>query len=510
MTNSHKSTGPIAGAAGEDPLGWLFALDVAAGGLERQIYRNILTAILDRRLPPGARLPASRALAASLGVSRGTVVAAFDQLVAEGYLEARTGRGTRVAALPADLLRPAAGSGAAAEPGPVASQRAADFARAKTRGGIEPRCFQAGMPSIEDFPRREWSRCLAARARTIRAGDMTYDNAAGLLVLRRAIAAHLNRARGVVAEPDQVVVIPSAQAGFMISALTTTDPGEVIAMEDPGYHNARTVFLGAGARIAPVRVDAEGIDVADLARVGSFRLVAVTPSHQYPTGVTMSLERRLRLLDLARARGAFVLEDDYDSEFRYAERPIASLQGIDGGRNVIYLGTFSKSLAPGVRVAYLVLPGALAETVARAAPGIGQVVSGPVQAALADFINEGYLAAHIGRMRVIYAAKRDALVAALRASLPRSCTVPMPRGGLQLLVGLPDEADDAGICARLAAIGIDARPLSALCVRSRGRGLFLGFALPRIEEIAPAARRLAAVVVEALAARSPRGRASSP
>ncbi|HET7714563.1 MAG TPA: PLP-dependent aminotransferase family protein, partial [Bauldia sp.] len=410
------------------------------------------------------------------------------------YLEARTGRGTAVAALPEELLKAPGEAVGKSRRVPSTSRRAADFARARTRGGLEPRCFQPGMPSIDDFPRKEWSRCLAARARTLRAADMTYESAAGLPILREAIASYLNRARGVVAGPHQVVVVPSSQAGFATAAFCLAEPGEVIAMEDPGYHNARTVFIGAGAAVAPVPVDDEGIDVVALAAVPGFRMVAVTPSHQYPTGVTMSLERRLRLLDLVSSRGAFVLEDDYDSEFRYAERPIASLQGLDGGRNVIYLGTFSKSLAPGIRVAYLVLPESIAETVALAAPAIGQIVSGPVQSALADFINEGYLAAHVGRMRPLYAEKSRILAETLREHLPEGCTVPSPRGGLQLLVRLPETADDATICARLDAAGINTRPLSVLSVKAGGKGLFLGFALPRVEEIAPAAKRLSAIV----------------
>ena len=207
-----------------EDLGWLFVLEPERGGLERQIYRQVLAAILDRRLSPGTRLPATRVLAARLGVSRGTVVAAFDQLVAEGYLEARTGRGTAVAALPEELLRAPGESRGETRRIPLPSTRAADFARARTRGGLEPRCFQAGMPSIDDFPRKEWARCLAARARTIRAVDMTYENGAGLPVLREAIAAYLNRARGVVAHPDQVVVIPSSQAGFAIVALCVDRP----------------------------------------------------------------------------------------------------------------------------------------------------------------------------------------------------------------------------------------------------------------------------------------------
>jgi GntR family transcriptional regulator/MocR family aminotransferase len=290
-----------------------------------------------------------------------------------------------------------------------------------------------------------------------------------------------------------VVIVPSAQAAFATAAICTTDPGEVIAMEDPGYHNARHLFAAAGAVIAPVGVDDAGIDVDALARLDDFRLVAVTPSHQYPTGATMSLERRLRLLDIARQRRAFVLEDDYDSEFRYAEKPIASLQGIDGGRNVIYVGTFSKALAPGIRAAFLVAPRSLAPILAKACAGIGQVVSGPVQAALADFINEGYLAAHVGRMRGAYAAKRDMLVDTLTESLP-GLTVKAPRGGLQLMLTLPDTVDDTAVAAALADNGIAARAVSTLSIKATARGLLLGFAMPRLEEIAPAARRLAGIL----------------
>ncbi|MCB1496996.1 MAG: PLP-dependent aminotransferase family protein [Bauldia sp.] len=477
-----------------DDLAWLFDPPPAGGGLERQIYRRIRSAVLERRLRPGTRLPASRRLAVDLGVSRGTVVAAYDQLIAEGYLEACTGRGTAVTALPDAMLGAPDAATAESTTAPASSTRAASFRMPAIGGGLDASCFPPGVPSLDTFPKREWSRCLAARARRLRAADMTYDNAAGLPILRETLIGHLNPARGVVAEPDQVIIVPSAQAAFDAAAICTTEPGDLIAVEDPGYPHAREVLAAAGGVLAPVPVDADGIEVAALTRLKRFRLVAVTPSHQYPTGVTMSLERRLRLLDLARERGAFILEDDYDSEFRYAERPIASLQGIDGGRTVIYVGTFSKSLAPGIRVAYLIAPPSLATTLARIVVGKGQVVAGVVQAALADFIAEGYLAAHIGRMRAIYAAKRDALVEALRANLPSEIRVEPPRGGLQLLLRLPDRTDDKAIVHELAAAGIEARALSRQSLRATGRGLLLGYAIAPLDAIAPAAKQLAAIV----------------
>jgi GntR family transcriptional regulator/MocR family aminotransferase len=214
----------------------------------------------------------------------------------------------------------------------------------------------------------------------------------------------------------------------------------------------------------------------------------------------MSMDRRLRLLDLVRSRKAYVLEDDYDSEFRYFERPIASLQGLDGGANVIYLGTFSKALAPGLRTAYLVLPPTLVDAARICAPGLGQSVATPLQAALADFIDEGYLAAHIGRMRNLYAEKSHVLSSTLKRELHGDCIVPAPRGGLQLLVRLPEMADDEVLVERLGKAGIEAQSLTSLSMAPHGKGLLLGFAGPRVQEIAPAVRRLANIVNRHVAA----------
>ncbi len=475
--------------SGSDDYAWAFPFDPTAGNRERQIYRGLRDAILARRLAPGARLPATRRMAERLGVSRGTVVAAYEQLAAEGYLDARTGRGTIVAAMSDVALK-----SLPTTEGPAPSARAETFGRAAANNPPWPRCFRPGLPSLADFPQKEWSRCLAARARTLRRDDLSYHHADGLPLLQEALAGHLNRARGVVADPGQIVIVPSAQAAFDAIVLCCTDPGDTVAVEDPGYPGARHVFAAAAANVAPVPVDNEGLVAAALEGVERLRLIAVTPSHHYPTGVTMTLRRRLALLEAARRRGAVVLEDDYDSEFRYAERPIASLQGIDGGRHVVYVGTFSKLLAPGIRIAFIVAPPRLAARMADITAALGQVVSHHVQAAVADFINEGYLAAHVGRTRPLYAAKRDALVAALRTHLPEGATVAAPRGGLQLLVRLPDHVDDLRLVEDLADADLAAVPLSPICVETPRPGLLLGFALPHLEEIAPAAQRLAAIV----------------
>ena len=279
-------------------IDWLLGFDLAAGGLERQIYRGLRDAVLGKRFKPGTRLPATRALAADLGVSRGTVVAAFEQLAAEGYLTARTGRGTVVASLPDQAPRSDFGGRSPRSMAePAWSLRARKFGEAASSSPPFPRCFRSGMPSLDDFPRREWSRCLAARARAIRVDDMTYQNATGLPLLQEALANHLNRTRGVVADADQIVVVPSAQAAFDAIAVCVTDPGDRVAVEDPGYPDAINVFRATGAEVAPVPVDESGMIVARLAKLRRLRLIMVTPSHQYPTGVTMTLARRLALLD---------------------------------------------------------------------------------------------------------------------------------------------------------------------------------------------------------------------
>jgi GntR family transcriptional regulator/MocR family aminotransferase len=458
---------------------WL-ALDRAAGDLEGQIYRSLRDRILDGRLTAPQSLPPSRALAAALGVARSTVVNAYDRLKAEGYLEGRPGSATRVAAVVPRPTAPAAAAAIAPAPG----------------AGAPRHRFSPGVPDLGSFPYADWAACLRAAARSVRAADLGYAGTAGLPELRAAIVDHVAAMRGVSATPERVLVLPSTRAAVDLLARVLLPPGGTVWMEEPGYASARAVFQAAGARLVPVACDAQGIDVAAAAGAPLPGLIYTTPSHQYPTGVTMTLPRRLALLDLARISGAVVVEDDYDSEFHYAGRPIAALQGIDRAGVVVYLGTFSKTLAPGLRVAYLIAPPALLPTLAEAHRRGGAAVSGHVQAALARFMRDGRLRAHLRRMIPAYAERRAAVTTALEARLGHLLTTgPTAEGGLQLASWFRDPAtDDAAAARRLAAEGYGPEPMSGFHLGPPRPGLLFGIADVDPARIDAAMARIAAVL----------------
>lgn len=480
------------------PAGWL-AVDRSAGDLEGQIHRAVRERVLAGALAPGSRLPSSRALAGALGVARSTVVGAYDRLRAEGFLEAATGSSTRVAAalpaLPALPVPPRPPLQAAPVAAAVARHRVAVPPPPPAGGAFRP-----GIPDLGAFPHAIWARCLAARARSLRVHDLGYGSPAGIPELRRAILAHVSAARGVAAGEDQVVVVPSTSAALDLVARLLLRPGErggdVAWMEEPGYPTAQAVLRGAGARLVPVPCDAEGMDVARAPRGGGApRLVYVTPSHQCPTGVAMGLARRMALLGAAAACGAVVLEDDYDSEFQHGSRPIASLQGIDRHGSVAYLGTFSKVLAPGLRVAYAVLPPWLVADAADAVRLRGAAVPVHVQAALADFIAEGHLRAHVRRMGAAYAARMAAMAEALRRRCGHLLEVGCGGGGLQLLARFRDPgADDDAAARALGEAGIAVQPLSGSCIGPPQAGLLFGIACVEAERAAVAAEQIAAVL----------------
>ncbi|KAA1182555.1 PLP-dependent aminotransferase family protein [Rhizobium tropici] len=442
------------------------ALDRSSGDLEGQVYRLMRDRILHGQMPAGQRVPSTRTMALSLGVARSTVVNAYDRLKAEGYLQSATGAATRVAAFPSPPL-----SGQAAAPLPN-QPRVTEF---KTGGLFEP-----GVPDVSVFPHAAWARCLGARGRSLRVHDLGYRDHGGVRELREAILDHIAATRGVIARPEQVVIVPSTGAaiGLLASALIRAgDPGgDVVWMEDPGYASAQAILRMAGANLVPVPCDAEGIDIAR--GVGpSPRLIYVTPSHQYPTGVTMSLPRRLALLEFARVNGAIVLEDDYDSEFQYASRPIAALQGIDRGEVVAYVGTFSKTLAPGLRVAYAVVPSRLVAATEAAQRLRGTVVPVHIQAALADFMREGRFRAHLRQMNAIYAERMAATVSALDHYCGAWLEVGAGGGGLQLASWFRDtKTDDVAVARIINANGFAVRPISALYLGPARPGLLLGIA----------------------------------
>ncbi|WP_220790487.1 MocR-like pyridoxine biosynthesis transcription factor PdxR [Gluconacetobacter asukensis] len=457
------------------PPAWL-VLTPESGPLESQIHRAIRERVLAGQLAAGDRLPSSRALARALGVARSTIVLAYDRLRAEGFLDARAGSATRVASLPSPPLH---GHNA---PPPSPPPGMPD---------IVLDALRPGLPDLASFPHAAWARCLGARARAGRLIDLGYGGrAAGAPELRAAILSHVRATRGVVATPDQVVIVPSiriaVEAIARIALSTAANP--VAWVEEPGYIPIHTILKAAGARLVPLPCDSEGMDVTH-APGPPPRLICVTPSHQYPTGADMSLRRRLAVLGHAHASGAVVLEDDYDSEFQYDTRPVAALQGIDRTGSVAYLGTFSKILAPGLRVAYAVLPPRLVAPLTDFLSGRGIAVPIHLQLALADFITDGHLRAHIRRMNTLYADRMAGALAALRHHCD-TVLIPGPgTGGLQLAARFTDPTrDDRAIARRLWSQGLGVRPLSDYHLGPAQPGLLLGIASATPEAMDRAAR----------------------
>jgi len=477
--------------------------------LQRQLYDQIREVILAGRLTPGARLPSSRDLAVELGCSRNTVVSAFEQLFSEGYLEGQVGAGTYVSkVLPEELLgpgetttqaygaRPAKCAGARADARHLSArgQTLAEL-REKTSGSLRP--FQSGAPDIGHFPFDIWGRLLG---RTWRRGAHLWSrpgSAAGHAPLRAAIAGYLRAVRAVRCEADQVILTSGGQQAIDLAARCLLDAGDRVWIEDPGYLGLRGPLLAAGAALTAIPVDGEGLSLdAALAREPRAKMAVITPSHQYPIGVTMSLARRLAFLDWARAGGAWILEDDYDSEFRYAGRPLASLQGLDEDDCVLYIGTFSKVMFPSLRLGYLVVPPGLVEPLVRARAALDDHPSMVAQPALAAFMEEGHFAAHIRRMRKIYSERRRALIAAAERHFTGLLDLTPDEGGLHMIARLaPDLAvrmDDREASQRAAAAGIAAPPLSSYYLGSlRKQGLMLGFAAFDEDAIETAAVTLA-------------------
>src|SRR3954452_2998457 len=392
--------------------------------LHRQLYDGLRAAILGGRLAPGDRLPATRTLAADLAVSRNTVTGAFDQLLAEGYLESRVGAVSFVAqSLPEDLLR-VTGAPRRGEPGPpprlsARGRMLAATAVSPSGGQSVVRPFQTGFPAMDLFPRELWARIAARQARHPGVERLSYGSPAGFAPLRRAIAEYLRAARGVRCTWEQVVVTAGSQQALDLAARVLLDPGDTAWVEDPGYMGARGAFTAAGVLCAPIPVDGEGLSVADgIARFPDARMAYCTPSHQYPMGVTMSLARRMALLAWARDRGAWIVEDDYDSEFRYAGRPLPALQGLDAAGRVIYTGTFSKVLFPALRLGYVVVPEALIEPF-RAAHALADRHNPSVdQAVLAAFLAEGHFTRHLRRIRAAYGERQQLMLEQLSDRLP--------------------------------------------------------------------------------------------
>ncbi|MBI5303903.1 MAG: PLP-dependent aminotransferase family protein [Chloroflexi bacterium] len=481
----------------------LAALDLERGtptALHRQLYYRLSHAILTHRLAPGVRLPPTRALAAELGVSRNTVVNAFEQLLAEGYIEGKVGSGTYVShALPDQVLQVRAQSSAPSRAmlaRATLSKRGAIMASAPARDwqdSDKPRAFRPGIPALDEFPFAMWRRLAHKRWRDLPRDALGYGEPAGYRPLRESIAAYLGASRGVRCDPEQVIVVAGSQQALDLAARLLLDSGDIAWIEDPGYRGARGALLAAGARLVPVPVDAEGLRVeVGVAKNADARLAYVTPSHQYPLGVTMSLARRLTLLEWATHSNAWILEDDYDSEYRYAGRPLTALQGLDNAQRVIYIGTFSKVLFPALRLGYLVVPPNLVDAFVAARAMADRQSPTLDQAVLADFIAEGFFARHVRHMRTLYAERRAALVDAVARELGGLLEITSEEAGLHVLARLPKGVDDRVISRRAAKHNVETPALSdyALARLARG-GLVLGYAAVNAREIREGVRQLA-------------------
>ncbi len=479
----------------------------APAPLYRQLYERLRGSILAGQLEVGARLPSTRVLASELGVSRNTTALAYELLLLEGYIESRVGDGTRVARLQAGQLfqgtRNAKDQHPTDTPGTppaVLARRGQlllntpypeEFYANQTRAGTS--LFLVGQPDVAYFPYETWARLVARHARRSLQAVSLYQNTQGYSPLRAAIAAHIGMTRGVHCSPEQIILTAGAQGALDLVARVLLDPGDLAWVEDPGYSGARGALLAAGARLVPLPIDEEGIDVAagrQLCR--DARLVIVTPSHQFPTGVTMSLSRRLALLEWGRETQAWIVEDDYDSEYRFSGRPLEALQGLDSAGRVLYIGTFSKVLFPSLRLGYLVAPSELLKGFSATRRLIDVHLPLLEQMALADFIAEGHFARHLRKMRLLYFERRNALVDALTRELGDILDVAVPEAGMHLVAWLPSGMSAQTATQRASARGLHILPISQFSLRPLQRdGLMLGFASASSQELRAGVQTLA-------------------
>ncbi|WP_313684334.1 PLP-dependent aminotransferase family protein [Pantoea sp.] len=454
---------------------------LSGGSLAKRLYDVLQGAIQEGAIATGVRLPASRDLARELSVSRNTVLAAYEKLQSEGYLETRTGSGTFVC-----LVLPEQSPEVA--PAPVQRARGMNTIRLSRRGArllsqsgagaFQWGAFMPGVPDVSYMPHDIWRKIQLRISRRLPVESLSYANHGGCVELQQALAEYLRVIRSVNCTAEQVLVTAGTHQSLDLLAKMLCDPGDSALVEEPGYWGIRNVLAVNGIDLIPTEVDEQGLVLpAEQSDRPAPRLICVTPSHQYPLGAVMSLQRRHELLNRAKSTGSWVVEDDYDGEFRFAGSPIPALQGLSPDAPVIYLGTFSKTLYPGIRLSYMVVPKPLATRMKMAHSELYRGGYGLVQLTLAEFIREGHYAAHVRRMRQIYSRRRAALVALITDTLGASWVVHHSNAGLHLILGLPESIDDVAFSAELEQNGVLTRPLSSYYQRGTlRRGLLLGYA----------------------------------
>ncbi|HEX4098195.1 MAG TPA: PLP-dependent aminotransferase family protein [Caulobacteraceae bacterium] len=474
---------------------WRIARGAEAGPVFRQIYGEIRTAIATRALAPGARLPSTRELAQRLGISRTSVVTAYEQLAAEGWIDCRTGSGAYVGVeLPAPFRAEAAPPAA---PARFATDPEALFEPLRASGDPGHRPFDMGLALMDARSQDVWRRITHRSVRRMDEVHFGYTDPRGLPGLRQGLAAYLAGARGLKCEPGQVLVVSGTQHAMDLTARLLLRPGDEVWVEDPGYPMTCKALAALGLRIVPVPVDEQGLVAAEgVRRAPGARAAVVTPSHQYPTGAVLSMARRAELLAWARTSGAWIIEDDYDSELRFRGRPLAALQGLDESGRVIYVGTLNKSLFPGLRIGCLVAPPSLLEGFLNARHLSDRQPPTLTQTVLSDFIAEGHLAAHFRRLRQLYRRAQDVVTGALAPAIEAvGGRLPAPDQGNHLVAWLPEGFDDVALERAARAEGVTCRALSRLYLQAPPRpGLMLGFTGFRPEQLQAPSERLAALI----------------
>ncbi|MET1411612.1 PLP-dependent aminotransferase family protein [Roseibium sp. HPY-6] len=466
--------------------------------LAEQIYRGFRAAVRAGLLTSGTRLPSTRRLAASLSVARNTVNAAYDLLQAEGIISVKAGAAPRVTEdLPPEgslaTLGSPSGSLSLSKRGERMSQNVRGEGWAYGQGALQP-----GAPALDSFPYEEWARCLRRAARMERSPDLQYQNYSGVPALRAELARHVAAERGVRCQPEQVLVTSSMQASLSLLSLALSEPGDDAWLEEPGYLGARTAFEVAGLNVRPLPVDHFGADAERMpVSCQPPKLIYVTPSHQYPLGNRMPLRRRLSLLEVTSASGAVILEDDYDSEFLFSGRPVAALYGLADEGQVIYLGTFSKSLMPGLRLAYCVVPSKLIEPLEQLMRNMGCAASVQVQLALASFMDSGAYQKHIKHIRRVYEERGTLLVRTLMERLDNRIEVEPPSGNVQVAALFREPVNDIALAVAMQKHGFAVSPLSNCYQMEAGRsGLIIGFADASAEQISEGVERLGTLLDE--------------
>ncbi len=475
--------------------------------MHQQLSSQIGRAVLSGRLPSGTKLPPSRNLAKKLKVSRTTVVTAFQQLIGEGYLESRVGVGTFVGShlqkldLPSSLLQRNGRTSVSSPIYNVLSDRGKALVKSKNYNLLQvPTTFLPNQPAYDKFPFDVWARLMWRQHRNPSYELLNYGNTMGYPPLRRAIAGYLDHARGIKCDENQIVIVSGSQMAVSLTAWILLNPGDSIMVEDPGYMTMRGMLKGFGARIVHVPVDDQGMKISSGIEMDpNARIALLAPSHQYPLSVTLSLTRRIELLSWASRANSWIVEDDYDSEFRFSGAPLAPMQTIDPNGRVIYVGTFSKALYPSLRIGYLVVPPALIDAYGSAVHFFTRGVSTLTQAVLAEFIERGHFTKHIRRMRSVYAERHEEIIDAIHRELNGVIDLSPAKAGMNVIGWLSQHAtdhdNDVSAAQKLKTQGVLSTPMSILYSKKQPRhGLLLGFGNSSSEEIQSAVIKMAQVL----------------